>query len=127
MKRAAQNNIVSHRMFDGQIDALDAMSLGVMDVLTPVLGFENGTYALHCAGYEYIGDIAISKRSDIASVTGITENKMKRLRSYLRKFNLTFETQPTAEWSEWRSAVMDKEEPTHPIPRRTRPVLRLVR
>jgi len=66
-KRITQNsNIVEHPAVKGETGYLGNLDMFVMDVLTPVLGFENGTYALYLAGYKYVGDIVASLPEEIA-------------------------------------------------------------
>src|SRR5262249_1441223 len=76
----------------------------VLDVLTPHIGFENGAYALHLAGYQHVGDIAASSPEEISKVAGMSQGKVGNIRSFLRKHDLDFGTDAT----DWQKCRMPK-------------------
>jgi ERCC4-type nuclease len=95
----ASHNVVELPSVAGKTAQLAKLDIFIMDELTSLIGFENGTYALYLAGYRYIADIVASSPDEIIKVRGMSARKMNRIRSFLRKQSLEF----GADVSEWQA------------------------
>jgi hypothetical protein len=98
------SNAVEFPMVRGSTTRFFRLDMLVLDVLTPLIGFENGSYALHLAGYQHLGDIATSSPEEISRVAGMSPPKIRKIKSFLRKHDLDF----GADTTDWQSCRMPK-------------------
>lgn len=90
------NSDLNHRpiselpLAKGKVESFAKFDMFTMNVLTEVIGFEMGSYALHCAGYQHIGRIVSADPEAILNIPGINVRKLRKISSFLRRHDLSF-------------------------------------
>jgi hypothetical protein len=120
----AAKTVVELPSVSGKSALLRTLDLFTMDVLSTIIGFEEGSLELARAGYRYVGHIAASQPEALLAVKGMTPWKLKRIEGYLRRIGLTF-GMDTSEWLAVRERI--DAAPPSLIPAFARSKLRLVR
>jgi len=99
-----KNNVVEFPVLKDGTTRFFKLDMLVLDVLTPLIGFENGAYALHLEGYQHLGDLAASSPEAISKVPGMSTSKISKIRSFLRHHGLDFGVDTT----DWQHCRMPK-------------------
>jgi hypothetical protein len=110
-----KNNVVEFPVLRGSTTRFFKLDMLVLDVLTPFIGFENGAYALHLAGYQHLGDLAASSPAEISKVAGMSPSKIRKVRSFLRQHDLDYGVDAT-DWQRCRMPKISSQSgrPDHP-------------
>jgi hypothetical protein len=109
-------NVIEFPRFQGRIEWFSKLDGFVMTDLAPVIGFQRGAYALHNAGYRFIGDLVASSPQAIGGIPGIGPKKLAKICDYILSLGLWF-GEDTTEWREYHSRFADHEpaSPDEPI------------
>jgi hypothetical protein len=110
---AKHQTVVEFPLFNGECSHFAKLDGYIMSDLAPLIGFEGGAYALHRAGYKFIGDLAGSLAAEIAKVRGIGPKKLAMIDGYLRELGLDF-GQDVGRWREYRKRF-DEAQPHRPL------------
>jgi hypothetical protein len=94
-------NVVEFPLYVGRTGRLATLDGFVMSDLAPIIGFERGAYALHNAGYRFIGDLVASSPQAISNVPGIGRKKLDKICAYIASLGLSF-GEDTREWQDYR-------------------------